>query len=198
MKARYFLPAAAIFGLCGLCLSWCVGLCVVSASAQQLKRPPREGINQGGAEALLMSKVEPDYPEAVKNKGTAGQIVIAFVIGRDGSVFNVRPVAAGLFGCKSLNSEDPDLRQAAIAAVKQWRFVPLRRMTYPEIREKPLRPRPPWPCRSIFASPARRRTQARHPARRRAWVRVIGARTVHQPQNFPPRSTPRGPNSGGP
>lgn len=123
MKARYFLPAAAIFGLC---LSLCVGLCIISANAQQLKRPPREGINQGGAEALLIAKVEPDYPEAVKNKGIAGQIVIAFVIGTDGSVFNVRPVAAGLFGCKSLNSEDPDLQQAAIAAVKQWRFVPLR------------------------------------------------------------------------
>ena len=73
-----------------------------------------------------MAKVEPDYPEAVKSKEIAGQIVIAFTIGRDGNVSNVRPVAVGSFGCKSLNSEDPELQQAAIAAVKQWRFVPFR------------------------------------------------------------------------
>jgi TonB family protein len=119
MKARYFLPAVTI-------LSFGLSLCVGSANAQQQKRRPGVAINQGGAEALLMAKVEPDYPQAVKSKGIAGQIVIAFTIGQDGSVSDVRQVAVGMFGCKSLNSEDPELQQAAIAAVKQWRFVAFR------------------------------------------------------------------------
>jgi TonB family protein len=131
MKARYFLSAGAVFSLC---LTWCV----VSANAQQQKRRPSIAISQAGAEALLMAKVEPDYPEAVKNKGIAGQIVIAFTIGQNGSVSDVRPAAVGLFGCKSLNSEDPDLRQAAIAAVKQWRFVPFRLHDIPGDQGEPV------------------------------------------------------------
>jgi len=119
MKARHFLTAAAIFSLC-------VVLCAASANAQQQKLRPGVAISQGGAEGLLMAKVEADYPEAVKSKEIAGQIVIAFNIGEDGSVSDVRQVAVGLFGCKSLNSEDPELQQAAIAAVKQWRFVAFR------------------------------------------------------------------------
>ena len=130
MKDRYFLPAVAIFGLY-------LSLCVVSANAQQ-KRPPSVTISQKSAETLLMAKVEPDYPEAVKSKEIAGQIVIAFTIGRDGNVSDVRPVAVGLFGCKSLNSEDPELQQAAIAAVKQWRFVPFRLHAVPGDQGEPV------------------------------------------------------------
>ena len=85
-----------------------------------------------------MAKVEPDYPEAVKSKEIAGQIVIAFTIGEDGSVSEVRQVAVGLFGCKSLNSEDPELQQAAIAAVKQWRFVAFRLHDIPGDQGKPV------------------------------------------------------------
>ncbi|HEV8491571.1 MAG TPA: energy transducer TonB [Candidatus Angelobacter sp.] len=118
MKARHFLIAAAVFSF--------FSLCVASANAQQQKRRPGVAIGQSGAEALLMAKVEPDYPEAVKNKEIAGQIVITFTIGQDGSVSDARQVAVGIFGCKSLNSEDPELQQAAIAAVKQWRFVAFR------------------------------------------------------------------------
>jgi len=119
MKARHFLIAAIIFSLC-------VVLGAASANAQQQKRRPGVAIGQAGAESLLMAKVEPDYPEAVKSKEIAGQIVIAFTIGQDGSVSDARRVPVGIFGCKSLNSEDPELQQAAIAAVKQWRFVAFR------------------------------------------------------------------------
>ncbi len=117
MKARYFLPAVAIFSLC-------VGSGVVSASAQQQKRPPGIIISQGTADTLALTKVEPDYPDAVKSTDMAGQIVIAFTIGRDGNVSDVRPLDIGYFGCRSMNHGDPELRQAAIAAVKQWKFRP--------------------------------------------------------------------------
>lgn len=131
MKARHFHIAAAIFSLC-------IVLCVASANAQQQKRRPGVAIGQAGAEALLMAKVEPDYPEAVKSKEIAGQIVIAFTIGQDGSVSDVRQVPVGLFGCKSLNSEDPELQQAAIAAVKQWRFVAFRLHNIPGDQGTPV------------------------------------------------------------
>lgn len=116
MKARYFLITAAIFSLC-------VVLCAASAKAQQQRRPLRI-LSQGTAEALLMSKVEPDYPEAVKSKEIAGQIVIAFTIGKDGSVTDVRQRDTAFFGCRSMNSDDPELQQAAISAVQQWKFRP--------------------------------------------------------------------------
>jgi TonB family protein len=102
----------------------CLSSCVVSAGAQQQKRPPAIIISQGTAETLSLTKVEPDYPDAVKSAEIAGQIVIAFTIGRDGSVSDVRPLDIGFFGCRSTNSDDPELQQAAIAAVKQWKFRP--------------------------------------------------------------------------
>ncbi len=117
MKARYFLPAVAIFSLC-------IGLCVVSGNAQPLRRLPEIVISQKTAETLSLTKVEPDYPDAVKSTEIAGQIVVAFTIGKDGSVSDVRPLDIGFFGCVSANSDDPELQQAAIAAVKQWKFRP--------------------------------------------------------------------------
>jgi TonB family protein len=117
MKSRYFVPAVTIF-------SFCLSLCVDSASAQPLRRLPEIVISQGTANTLSLTKVEPDYPDAVKSAEIAGQIVIAFTIGRDGSVSDVRPLDIGFFGCRSTNSDDPELQQAAIAAVKQWKFRP--------------------------------------------------------------------------
>jgi TonB family protein len=117
MKARYFVPAVTIF-------SFCLSLCVDSASAQPLRRLPEIVISQRTAENLSVKKVEPDYPEAVKSTEIAGQIVIAFTIGKDGNVSDVRPLDSGFFGCRSRNGDDPALQQAAIAAVKQWTFRP--------------------------------------------------------------------------
>jgi TonB family protein len=117
MKARYFAPAVTIF-------SFCLSLCIDSASAQPLRRLPEIVISQGTADTLSLTKVEPDYPDAVKSAEIAGQIVIAFTIGKDGSVSDVRPLDIGFFGCRSTNSDDPELQQAAIAAVKQWKFRP--------------------------------------------------------------------------
>jgi TonB family protein len=117
MKARYFVPAVTIF-------SFCLSLCIDSASAQPLRRLPEIVISQGTADTLSLTKVEPDYPDAVKSAEIAGQIVIAFTIGKDGSVSDVRPLDIGFFGCRSTNSDDAELQQAAIAAVKQWKFRP--------------------------------------------------------------------------
>src|SRR6478735_2312382 len=131
MKARYFVPAVAMVSLC-------VGLCASSASAQQQTRPPEIVISQRSAETLLLTKVEPDYPDAVKSKEIAGQIVIAFTIGKDGSVSDVRPLDMGFFGCRSMNSEYPQLRLAAMVAVKQWKFRPFLVYQQPGVGGEPV------------------------------------------------------------
>ncbi len=66
------------------------------------------------AEGRLVHRVEPDYPETARSQGIQGQVVLQVVAGHDGAVENV-----------SLIQGDPVLAEAAIAAVKQWRFRPL-------------------------------------------------------------------------
>lgn len=118
MKDRFIFAAVAI-----------LSLCVVSAGAQQQEKQkaqrPHVAISQRSADALLLTRVEPDYPDAVKKTQMSGQIVIGFTISKDGDVSDVRALDVGLFGCKSMNSDNPALQQAAIAAVTQWKFRPL-------------------------------------------------------------------------
>jgi len=120
MKVSYIFPAVAI-----------LSLCVASASAQQQTEQPQHprrpgvAISQRSADDLLLTRVEPDYPDAAKKTQMSGQIVIGFTIRKDGDVSDVRTLDVGLFGCKSVNSDNPALQQAAIAAVTQWKFRPL-------------------------------------------------------------------------
>ena len=131
MKARYIFPAVAL-----------LSLCVASANAQQQEQQqakrPYVNIGQKTAEALLFTRIEPDYPDAVKKTQMSGQIVIGFTIGKDGEVSDVRPLDVGLFGCKSMNSDNPALQQAAVAAVKQWKFRPFLMHDQPGDAGKPV------------------------------------------------------------
>lgn len=117
MKARHFLPAVSIFSVC-------FSLSVISASAQQQTQPPEIVISQRIAESLLLTKVAPEYSDGVKSREIAGQTVVAFTIGRDGSVSDVRSTDSAFFGCWSKNSDDPEIPYAAMRAVKQWKFRP--------------------------------------------------------------------------
>ena len=65
------------------------------------------------AEANLIHDVAPTYPPEAGRARVEGTVVLMAVIGRDGSVQDVR-VESGL----------PLLAQAAIDAVKQWRYRP--------------------------------------------------------------------------
>ncbi len=65
------------------------------------------------AEANLIHDVAPQYPPEAGRARIEGAVVLMAVIGRDGSVQDVR-VESGL----------PLLAQAAIDAVKQWRYRP--------------------------------------------------------------------------
>jgi TonB family protein len=65
------------------------------------------------AEGSLLHRVEPDYPEEARQEGIQGAVVLEVRIGRDGAIQDVK-----------LISGQPLLANAAISAVKQWRFKP--------------------------------------------------------------------------
>jgi TonB family protein len=84
-----------------------VALCTNAASA------PQEKIDFGSLKAV--KTVNPVYPEAVKEEGIAGEVVIWAGIDRQGNVRHpsvFRPL-------------HPALDQAALEAVSQWKFEPV-------------------------------------------------------------------------
>lgn len=70
-------------------------------------------VASGVAEAHLIHEVEPEYPRDAGRERIEGTVVLLAVIGPDGIVQDVQ-VVSGL----------PVLAQAAIQAVKQWRYKP--------------------------------------------------------------------------
>jgi TonB family protein len=79
-----------------------------------------QGISQTGADApqaserpALVSHVMPVYPQIAHSVGVSGSVQIAVVIGIDGRVADVKVL-------RSI----PLLDQAAIDAIRQWRFAP--------------------------------------------------------------------------
>jgi len=70
-------------------------------------------ISSGVAQGLLIHQVTPQYPMLARQARIQGTVVLQAVIGRDGTVQNLHVV-----------SGHPMLTQAAIEAVKQWRYKP--------------------------------------------------------------------------
>ena len=75
--------------------------------------PQRVRVSQGVTEGLLMKKVQPTYPPLARSARIQGQVVLQAVIGKDGTIQNLRAV-----------SGHPMLTPAAIDAVQQWRYKP--------------------------------------------------------------------------
>jgi TonB family protein len=77
--------------------------------------PPRP-IRVGGdvAQAQLVFALKPVYPDSARAAGIQGVVSIQAVIGKDGSVLAPVPISAN----------DPRLTQAALDAVRQWRYRP--------------------------------------------------------------------------
>jgi TonB family protein len=65
------------------------------------------------AEASLLHRVEPNYPEEARQHGIQGAVVLSVRIAQNGSVQSVTQL-----------SGPPILAEAATDAVKQWRFKP--------------------------------------------------------------------------
>lgn len=77
--------------------------------------PPEAHVPAEVMEKLVTHRVDPDYPEAARPANLQGVIVLDVVVGRDGRVVDVR----------ALNGPNV-LAQAAMSAMRWWRFEPYR------------------------------------------------------------------------
>jgi protein TonB len=77
------------------------------------QRPKRVRVSQGVAKALLIQKVEPEYPQEARDKRIQGTVVLQVEISEAGDVKDAQ-----------LISGHPLLAPPAIAAVKQWKYKP--------------------------------------------------------------------------
>ena len=66
------------------------------------------------SEPVLVTKVDPAYPPAAKQEKVMGSVVVEIKIGTDGSVLEAT----------ASKSPDARLSEAAISAIKQWKFKP--------------------------------------------------------------------------
>lgn len=74
---------------------------------------PMQHVSSGVMEGMLIRKVMPEYPSAARAVGLAGTVVLAATISRSGTIENLRVVSGPAL-----------LRQAAIDAVREWRYRP--------------------------------------------------------------------------
>jgi hypothetical protein len=114
MRPRQLLTAAVLF------------FCLMSSTinAQQQARGSNVLVSQGVMNAFLLKKVMPVYSDDVKSVNTSGQIVLALTIDKGGKVSHAMVVERDLYGRKSVNINDPHLRQTSLDAVKQWTYRP--------------------------------------------------------------------------
>jgi bla regulator protein blaR1 len=87
-----------------------------SAIAQQADQPAAlTSVHASKKEmaALVLKKINPEYPEAAKKAHIQGEVILKAIIGKGGDVENLQTV-----------SGPPQLAPAAIEAVKQWKYRP--------------------------------------------------------------------------
>jgi protein TonB len=75
--------------------------------------PQRVRVSQGVTEGLLVHKVTPSYPPLARQARIQGSVVLAALIGKDGTIQNLKVV-----------SGHPMLTSAALESVKQWKYRP--------------------------------------------------------------------------
>ena len=75
--------------------------------------PTRIRVSQGVTAGLVIKKVNPTYPPLARTARVQGSVLLAAVIGKDGTIQNLHVV-----------SGHPLLTQAALDAVRQWRYKP--------------------------------------------------------------------------
>jgi len=73
----------------------------------------RVRVSQGVTAGLVIHKVQPNYPPLAKTARVQGTVQLAAIIGKDGTIQNLHVI-----------SGHPLLTQAALDAVKQWRYKP--------------------------------------------------------------------------
>jgi TonB family protein len=79
--------------------------------------------------AALLSRVDPNYPDAARRAGAQGTVVLEVVIGADGRVVRVDVLKGLPFG----------LAEAAVDAVRRWQYRPARGRSGPVVSRKEVR-----------------------------------------------------------
>jgi TonB family protein len=90
---------------------------VVGKSAARAVRAEPAPVSVGGSlqETKILKMVRPAYPQAAKDSGIEGAVLLEAVVGKDGNLHSLRV----------MNSQiDPDLAKAAVEAVSQWQYRP--------------------------------------------------------------------------
>jgi protein TonB len=93
---------------------------LLSSTAPVAPPPPpkpvkREPIRVGGnvQESKLIRKIDPVYPELAKRARVTGRVILIVTVDEEGAVSDIR-----------ISSGHPLLNDAAVTAVKQWRYSP--------------------------------------------------------------------------
>jgi periplasmic protein TonB len=73
----------------------------------------RVRVSQGVTQGMVLHKVQPTYPPLARTARVQGSVLLAAVIGKDGTIQNLHVI-----------SGHPLLTQAALDAVRQWRYRP--------------------------------------------------------------------------
>ena len=90
---------------------------IVAAQNGGARRPQDDIVNASTA-LLLRSSVKPNYPEAALERGTEGWVDLVFTVRADGRIADVSVSAAEPAGI---------FEQSAMAAVRRWRYEPVKR-----------------------------------------------------------------------
>jgi len=76
--------------------------------------PTRVRVSQGVTQGMVLHRVQPQYPALARAARVQGSVVLAAIIGKDGTIQNLHVLSAS----------SPLLIQSALDAVKQWRYRP--------------------------------------------------------------------------
>lgn len=82
-------------------------------TAPKIALPQRVRVSQGVMQALLLSKVEPNYPPLARRAHIQGAVILQATIRKDGTIKDLRAVTG-----------HPMLTPAAVDAVRHWRYKP--------------------------------------------------------------------------
>src|SRR5271166_3425285 len=86
---------------------------LVCRTAAQSNPPEQVDVPSGVSQGLLIYKVQPTYPPLARQARVQGSVVLQAVIDKDGSIKDL-----------TVTSGHPMLIQAALDAVRQWRYKP--------------------------------------------------------------------------
>ena len=89
------------------------GLFAGTGAKVQVAAPKKINISGGVAQGMLLQKVTPVYPPIAKAARVQGTVVLEAQISKTGSIENLQVISGPAM-----------LQQAAIEAVKQWRYRP--------------------------------------------------------------------------